>query len=300
MILAPSSSILPLYTEIAAERRAYLVVAGLIALAVTGAYAAGRRFSLSLQRAGTARLLRPLAWTAVIAIAATYATLTQARNRDFWSEEQIWRDAVEKRPENSRARVNYGSILSATGRVHEAETQLTEAVRLKPTNAAAHMNLGVVLCTLGRVDEGIAHLERALVLNPELVEAMRDLGEAQATQGRLGPALDQFVRALDRRPDDVFLLNRAAWILATAKDDRLRNGAKAREMAEHAVALTARRDVISLDTLAAAQAETGRFELAVQIAGEALALARSQRNEAIVPEIGQRVMLYSQQRPFRQ
>ena len=72
------------------------------------------------------------------------------------------------------------------------------------------------------------------------------------------------------------------------------------ELGMSAVALTARRDVISLDSLAAAQAETGQFAAAVQIAGEALALARSQGNEAIVPEIGQRVMFYSQQRPFRQ
>src|SRR5262249_35022159 len=141
---------------------------------------------------------------------------------------------------------------------------------------------------------------QAVAIDPEAPSARRDLAEAYASQGEFGRALEQYTAALARQPDDVFLLNRAGWILATSADDHLRDGARADSLARHAVELTNRRDVISLDTLAAASAELDRFEDATRIADEALRLARSQGNESIVPELTARLTLYSQRRKFRQ
>ena len=95
-------------------------------------------------------------------------------------------------------------------------------------------------------------------------------------------------------------MNRAGWILATAQDDRLRNGAKANALAARAVQLTGGQDVVSLDTLAAAQAELGRFDAAVLAARDAIALARAQGIEAMTPELQGRLELYGQRKPFRQ
>ncbi len=102
------------------------------------------------------------------------------------------------------------------------------------------------------------------------------------------------------QPDAVEILNRAAWILATATDDNLRNGRQALELAERAVRLTTRQDVVSLDSLGAALAEVGRFATAVEIAGEALALATRKSERAIVPELEYRLKLYRAEKPFRQ
>ena len=114
------------------------------------------------------------------------------------------------------------------------------------------------------------HLEQAVAIDPEAAGARRDLGEAYASQGRFDRALQRYSQALTALPDNVFLINRAAWILATSADDRLGNGARGRALAQHAVELTARHDVLSLDTLAAATAELDRFDDAARLADETL------------------------------
>src|SRR6185312_526752 len=133
-------SVLPLATEIAAERRMYLPLAALVVAAVVAVFIGGRT-ALSVLVADSSRrrvIGRTAAGILVAAVIAVYVPNTVARNRDFWSDEQIWRDTIEKRPNNPRARVSYGVDLYAAGRLDEAERELREAVRLKDTNAAAH------------------------------------------------------------------------------------------------------------------------------------------------------------------
>jgi Tfp pilus assembly protein PilF len=301
-ILAPSSSVLPLATEIAAERRMYLPVAAVVTTAVVGAYLLGRKFLVAAIANPQSRraVARGVSVALVVGVVATLSAGTFTRNRDYWSDERIWQDTVEKRPGNSRARVNYGVDLYAAGRLAEAERELTEAVRLKETSAPAHANLGSVLCALGRLDEGIAHLERTLVLDPEYTTAHGNLGEAYAARGQRALAAQQFARAVEAAPDNPFLLNRLGWLLATSPEVGVRNGARAIEVAERAVSITSRQDVMSLDTLSAAYAEAGRFDAAVTTAQEALALADRQGNRAAVADLTSRVSLFRTGRKVRE
>lgn len=301
VILAPSSSLLPLPTEIAAERRMYLPLAGVVCLTVLTAYAAGQwaldRFVASSTRRLTGRVAALLL---VGTVAAGCVSLTRARNRDYWSDARIWADTVQKRPTNARARLNYGVDLMQAGRAEEAEEQLREAVRLKETNAAAHGNLGSVLCSLGRLDDGISHLERALELDPEYTDAYRNLGEAYAALGRRAPAAKYFALAVGANPDNPFLLDRLGWLLATAPEEDVRNASKAIEAGERAVRLTSRQDTMSLDTLAAAYAEAGRFQEAAATAREGFLLAERQGNQAAARELAGRAALYEAGRKYRE
>ena len=60
------------------------------------------------------------------------------------------------------------------------------------------------------------------------------------------------MKSLEYQPQNVDALNRAAWIFATTTDAGVRDGARARALAEAAVRLTGRRDADSLDNLGAA------------------------------------------------
>ena len=95
------------------------------------------------------------------------------------------------------------------------------------------------------------------------------------------------------------LLNRAAWILATAIDPRARDGARALAFAEHAVTLTLRQDAASLDSLGAALAELGKFDAAAATAREALAVARLQGNMDLSRDLELRAALYARGEKFR-
>ncbi len=293
-LLAPSSSVLPLATEIAAERRMYVALAGVVVVVVIGAYLCGRRLLDRLVADARSRRTIGVVTGVLLAggLAVTFAGLTSARNRDYWSELRIWQDAVEKRPDNPRARLNYGLDLSLSRRYAEAEQQLREAVRLKETSAPAQGNLGSVLCSLGQLDEGVAHVERALALDPEYAPAYGNLAEAYGALGRRALAAKYFALAVQKEPDSPFLLSRLGWLLATSPEPAVRDGSKAVEVSERAVRLTSRQDTMALDTLAAAYAETGRFREAAAAAEETLSLAQGRGLSDVLPELQHRLDLY--------
>ncbi|MFL6278795.1 MAG: tetratricopeptide repeat protein [Vicinamibacterales bacterium] len=300
--LAPSSSVLPLATEIAAERRMYLPLASLVVAMVVSAYLVGQRLLAAIV-ADPRRRRRIGIIAAVIGttgLAGGLGSATYARNRDYWSDERIWQDTVEKRPSNSRARVNYGIDLYAAGRLADAERELREAVRLKDTDAAAHATLGPVLAARGQLDEGIFHLERALVLDPDYTPAHANLAEAYAARGTRARAAEQFARAVEIDPDNPFLLNRLAWLLATSPEDGIRDGSRAVKLAEHAVSITGRQDIMSLETLSAAYAEVGRFDDAVSVGREALSLAERQRNDVAARDLARRVARFQMRQKYRE
>jgi Flp pilus assembly protein TadD len=191
--------------------------------------------------------------------------LTRARNADYQDYDQIWLDTIDKRPENARARNNYATALVAQGQFRGAEEQTRVAVRVDPSSVEAQQTLGVALCAQSRCDEGLPHLEAAAALAPSSPDVQRNLGEAYGSRGAMAMAVRH-----------------------------LRAGARV-----EAVQLTGRQDVESLDTLAAAYAEIGRFAEALAAASAALALAPA-REPAIVPELEQRLALYRAGRPFRQ
>ena len=91
-------------------------------------------------------------------------------------------------------------------------------------------------------------------------------------------------------------LNNVAWFLATVDSAAIRNGRKAVEAAEKAVAATGRTNGRHLDTLAAAYAETGDFEKAVKTQKEAQPLMRGQDQEGGA----ERLKLYEAKTPYRQ
>ena len=300
--LAPSSSVLPLATEIAAERRMYLPLAAVVVAAVVAAYLVGQRLlELAVSDGRRRRAIGvTLTFVIVASLAMALGSTTDARNHDYWSDERIWQDTVEKRPNNSRARVNYAIDLQAAGRLADAEQHLREAVRLKDTSAPAHANLGPILCATGEFDECIFHLNRALELDPEYSTAHANLAEAYGASGKRALAAEQFALALNVAPDKPFLLNRLAWLLATSPEDSVRDGARAVDLAERAVSITGRQDIMSLETLSAAYAEVGRFEDALRTGREALGLAERQRHEATAAAIAHRLQLFEMRQKYRE
>ena len=136
-------------------------------------------------------------------------------------------------------------------------------------------------------------------IEPDHLGARQNLGVALDEQGKTREALEQWRDVLRRQPDQVAILNRCAWILATAPDASLRNGSEATVLAERAVRQTQGRDPAILDTLAAAYAESGRFPEAVQTAQTALSQAEALGNTTLAESLQQRVDLYRVGTPYR-
>ena len=137
-------------------------------------------------------------------------------------------------------------------------------------------------------------------MEPSDAEAQSNLGLALRALGQRDEALRHFQEALRLRPDWPVPMNEIAWILATHPDDRFRKPGEAVRLAEAAADRTARRQPVILDTLAAAYAAAGDFDRAMATAQEATALAASGGQEALVGEVGKRLELYRQRKPFRE
>jgi tetratricopeptide (TPR) repeat protein len=199
LTLAPTS-LWPMVTEIAAERRMYLPLAALVPLAVVAVDAMVRRL-------GHPRLTKALPVAVALLLAAEVAA-TIHRNHDYRSWTAIWTDTVEKSPRNPRARANLGNALLGEGRVDEAIEQFRAAlggaqpwVPRGPGTPLLYHNLGVALAQARRLDEAIAAYRQALGLDPSSVDTRNDLAMALAERGLLPEAAAELSAAVAQRPD---------------------------------------------------------------------------------------------------
>jgi tetratricopeptide (TPR) repeat protein len=95
---------------------------------------------------------------------------------------------------------------------------------------------------------------------------------------------------------DLVALKRAAWLLATSSNPKVRDGAGAIEFGQKAVAATEGKDASIQDTLAAAYAEASQFDQAIRTEKRALDLARREDEKQ---EYQARLKLYEAHTPFR-
>jgi hypothetical protein len=107
LLLAPSSSFVPVATQTMAEHRLYLALSVPILLA-------------GLAVAGVSRRVPRWAGALVAIVVVALGLATFARNRVYGSELALWQDTAGKRPENPRAHHNLGLALAAAGRTDEA------------------------------------------------------------------------------------------------------------------------------------------------------------------------------------
>lgn len=170
---------------------------------------------------------------------------------------------------------------------------------LDPSILEIYGDLARMLADRGQLVEATSLLRKALEMKPDQPEARHNLGLLLYRQGQLAEAMGQWSELLRLHPENTETLNQVAWVLATSAEASVRDGARAVEMARHAVRLTDGQEPNLLDTLAAAQAEVGRFDEAIDTTQRALALASRQENTALAATLRARIRLYEAQTPVR-
>jgi tetratricopeptide (TPR) repeat protein len=209
-----------------------------------------------------------------------------------------YRRALEISPDYAAAHDGLGLVLKAQGRTREALGHFRRALELDPSSAETHNSLGLALASLGKLDEAIGHFRRSLELDADHAYAQMSLGTALRARGDLEPAVSHLRRALEINPGLVAAANNLAWILATADDPGLRDGAEAVELASDAARLTDYESAEILDTLAVAYASEGRFAEATRTASQALELVGPEATP-LAKEIRDRLQGFRAGRPYR-
>jgi tetratricopeptide (TPR) repeat protein len=211
----------------------------------------------------------------------------------------MFSNAARLNPGLAQARWNLGSAYLLKGKVAEGLAEMKRAVQLSPEDIEAHRKIADKLIKLGKAAEALPYCEVVVQAEPEDAHAYFVLGSACLATKRLAPALANFKEALRLAPDTPECMNALAWIYATSPQAELRNGPAAVRLAEEACKLTKRQRPATLDTLAAAYAEAGRFDDAVKTTEELRALAASAHDTNTVDTARQRLELYQARKPYR-
>ncbi|MBS0631371.1 MAG: tetratricopeptide repeat protein [Verrucomicrobia bacterium] len=200
VIIAPSSSILPLTTQTISEHRMYLSLAAVVIPVVMWIF----------------HRLGPRGLTVTLLLALVLGVATFARNQDYRTPLNLWRVTVRDYPDNARARTNYGNYLAQDGQLTEAVAQFQASLRLKANDPDAAFNLGNALTSLGDFTGAAEAYGRALKINPNHAMAHYGLANCLARLGRMDDAVAHFARASQLRPSDVNVLHAYASALAYA------------------------------------------------------------------------------------
>ncbi|HEU0009522.1 MAG TPA: glycosyltransferase family 39 protein [Verrucomicrobiae bacterium] len=242
-------------------------------------------------------------------------------------------------PKNVHARSSLAATLAGLGQLDEAARLAEQNAREHPDAPICHLDLASVAESRGDLTSAVEHTRRAITLAAERPRAHRLLASRLARLGRRAESIDacreglrlkpadpdlhlllaaglaadrgatsarsaleaaahfRFVLELAREPSGAF--TGLSWLLATHPAAEARQGAEAVTLAERAVRMTGNRDASALRALAAAYAETGRFEPAADAVRQAMALSRAARDESGARLAGELLTSIEARRPFR-
>jgi tetratricopeptide (TPR) repeat protein len=129
-------------------------------------------------------------------------------------------------------------------------------------------------------------------------DGLHQRGNREMDRGQYARARTHFESALKMAPHNSRYLNSLAWLEAACPQADLRDGHRAVELASEACELTQWRMPLIIDTLAAAYAETGQFDKAVETQQKATALgdlAPLRLREGLL----RRLKVYQEGKPYR-
>lgn len=267
LILAPTSSLLPIVTEVAAERRMYLPLAAVVACVVL---AAQRGAAAVVARPAARRTaLRAMLATLGVAAALALSARTVARLAHYRSAEALWSATLEHVPGHRQAHDMHFEIardLARRGRLGDAASHYALALARRPDFFEAWANLANLRAQQGRLEEAISAYERAHSLAPGHAEIEVSLGLAHGRAGRTLAAQEHLEAALKLAPEHGIAHVALARI-------SLRRGESARALrhAQRAVAALPA-DAEAWSTLGQALSAAGRHEEALAGFDEALRL----------------------------
>lgn len=190
--LSPTSSIAPL-SEPATEHRVYIAAPGIVWALVSLAAPGVRALAASRRRTAAVAAVAAL-------VIALLTTRTILRNRVWSSDLELWRDVVERSPQNGRAHLNYGLALMDRGDLEGARRELDRCAKEWPGYVFCYINKAVLALREGRQTDAEQEIASAESLQPRNVYVNQWRGEVELAAKRFPLAEAAYRRTLEIAP----------------------------------------------------------------------------------------------------
>ncbi|MBI85450.1 MAG: hypothetical protein CMJ81_19835 [Planctomycetaceae bacterium] len=220
------------------------------------------------------------------------------RQKEDARELEEWSRVLELDPQNLVARRGRASNLQRTGQHAAAIQEYTAILQQQPGSRSALSARADLRKKTSDFSGAIRDYQSLAVVLPHM-KSRYDVarGRCLVRLGRHLEALAAFEQGSEERENYHVAYQERAWLLATCADASIRDGLQAVDLAEKACELTGHRHRRSVETLAAAWAETGDFQQALRWQMKAVQLGNDQTT---AEPVRKRLELYQQGKPFRQ
>ncbi|MDB5347615.1 MAG: tetratricopeptide repeat protein [Schlesneria sp.] len=162
---------------------------------------------------------------------------------------------------------------------------LNRAIEIQPDRGMGYRNRGFLFQAQGRHEQAIADYDAAIRLDAMDVEAYVYRAIEQELRRRLADAIVDCDKAIQLVPRFSLPYERLARIHATSMNAAFRDGERAIGYATTACELSRWQDPDPIATLAAAYAEAGRFEKAVELQEMAETVAETAAKKSLADKI---------------
>jgi len=223
-----------------------------------------------------------------------------------WLQVGIWKDsmslfthALDVTRRNFMAHYAIGRPLMHLGKIDEAIDHYVLSLQIRPDFKETHNGLGIALTRKGDLAGAIHHHKTALRIDPAFAKPHYNLARIYDRQDQPAEAVHHYEEALQIEPEMTIALYNLSWLLATDPDQGIRDGPRALELARELYDLTRSGEALALDALAAAYAETGRFDEAIETIGEGIRLATKSGPPELLGGMHERMGLYLEGKPYR-
>ncbi len=179
-------------------------------------------------------------------------------------------------------------------RLADAINDAVELVERNPEDIFRQLRLATLYSLDKRPRKAIEVYTNILDRDPENAAILRSRGDARLSVGEHSQAIKDYedaIKALgevdfekaddDLKAEAAGVYNNLSWVLATSPQDKIRDGKRSLEYAEKSAQLSDYSQAHILSTLAAAYAETGNFEKAIEWSTKAVEMADKEKNEQL-------------------
>jgi tetratricopeptide (TPR) repeat protein len=205
--------------------------------------------------------------------------------------------AIAIYPEAGKAYGARADLYYDQGEYDKAFADYDKAIQFGHGDLNDYISRGYAYYHRGEWANAIADADTVERLKPGWWNAFVLRGKVYAAQGIYDKAQTEYNKLLEADPKDAPGKNAAAWLYATCPDAKYRDGAKAVDLAMQACMAGSWHWDEWIDTLAAAYAETGDYDKAVDY--EKLAIKTAGDNAKVVKIYNAHMALYAEKKPLR-